>query len=169
MKFSVCAALIGAFVAFGASAQAVTYDWSFTSASVSGGGTLDTNVPVGPAQIVGISGTWGGNAITGLIAPGGFFNDNTLLALTPSTALTFNGFSFDVSGVPVEVFFCMPMDGCLLASYAAEIQDSRRILGTFSISPALMATPIPTALPLFASGLGFLGWAVRRRRQKQIA
>jgi hypothetical protein len=31
---------------------------------------------------------------------------------------------------------------------------------------AVATTPIPAALPLFASGLGILGWAARRKRQK---
>ena len=30
-------------------------------------------------------------------------------------------------------------------------------------------TPIPAALPLFASGLGMLGWVARRRKKKAIA
>jgi hypothetical protein len=31
------------------------------------------------------------------------------------------------------------------------------------------ATPLPAAFPLFATGLGVLGWAARRRKQKQLA
>jgi hypothetical protein len=31
------------------------------------------------------------------------------------------------------------------------------------------ATPIPAALPLFATGLGILGWGARRRTQKKLA
>ena len=33
----------------------------------------------------------------------------------------------------------------------------------------LNATPIPAALPLFATGLGVLGWAARRRKRKTVA
>jgi PEP-CTERM motif-containing protein len=33
----------------------------------------------------------------------------------------------------------------------------------------ITATPLPATLPLLASGLGFLGWAARRRKQKQVA
>jgi hypothetical protein len=42
------------------------------------------------------------------------------------------------------------------------------VITDFSIVPLTQA-PVPAALPLFASGLGILGWAGRRRRQKQVA
>jgi hypothetical protein len=169
MKLSVCVALVGVLVSFGTAAQAATYNWSFTSPLASGSGTLDTNVPVGPAQIVGISGVWDSNAITGLLAPNTFgANDNTLLALTPSAALTVPGLSFAVSGTSVNIFSCTEAD----ASFCSPSGDYRFIdsfasasTGTFSVS----ATPIPAALPLFASALAIIGWAARRRNQKQIA
>jgi len=38
-----------------------------------------------------------------------------------------------------------------------------------NISATVATTPIPAALPLFASGLGILGWVARRRRKTAIA
>jgi hypothetical protein len=41
---------------------------------------------------------------------------------------------------------------------------------SFSIEEAAAApTPLPATLPLFATGLGVLGWAARRRKQRQRA
>jgi hypothetical protein len=38
--------------------------------------------------------------------------------------------------------------------------------GSDSLTVEALATPLPTALPLFASGAAFLGWLARRRRNK---
>jgi hypothetical protein len=56
-----------------------------------------------------------------------------------------------------------PGDGFIMTAYSdAEIVGS----GT---SAAVAATPIPAALPLFASGLGVIGLFARRRKQKAAA
>ena len=45
-------------------------------------------------------------------------------------------------------------------------QGATAAQGTFTITgPALAATPLPAALPLFAGGLGFLGYLTRRRKR----
>jgi probable HAF family extracellular repeat protein len=59
--------------------------------------------------------------------------------------------------------------------YALGINNSGQIVGVglnplgqmngFLLSP----TPLPAALPLFASGLGIMGWLARRRKQKAAA
>src|SRR4051812_8243517 len=162
MKFSVCVALICAVMSVGTPAQAVTYDWSFSSGIGSGSGTFNTATPVGPAQIVGISGTWNGNTISSLLAPGGFLsNDNTLLALTPSIALDFGGFSFAANGLDVNIFFCTSANSrpcSAVGDYWFQDRNDVLSVGAFNVVPALTATPVPAALPLFLSGLGFLGW-----------
>jgi uncharacterized protein DUF4082 len=51
---------------------------------------------------------------------------------------------------------------------ASQIDDSR----TMFVGPnfdTVATTPIPAALPLFAAGLGIIGWAARRRKRLRFA
>jgi hypothetical protein len=40
---------------------------------------------------------------------------------------------------------------------------------TGTVGATLSTTPLPAALPLFATGLGLMGWLSRRRKQKELA
>src|SRR5208282_683747 len=71
--------LVGAFALIGApSAFADTFTWSYSSGTDLGSGTFTaTNLGGGVELITGITGTWDGSAITGLLAPGNFPTPNT--------------------------------------------------------------------------------------------
>ena len=165
---SVCAAFAIAFISLGTgvSAQAATYNWSFDcQAAISsciGSGTLETSPAIGPALLTGIQGKWGGATITGPITPGGYFgNDNLILALTPTTALTFNGIAFTAGGSSVNLFYSGGEYNFIDSSAAIGT-------GTFTVSE----TPIPAALPLLASGLAVLvlfGWHRKREAVAKLA
>ncbi len=161
------AALVVAIVSIGAitSAHAVHYDWSFVgdSAAHSGTGFLTTDAATttaGPAvNITGFFGLFGGNSITGLLAPDTYAqNDNTLLALSPTIELTLGGVSFIVGDLTYNIW----SDGGLDRLYT--LSD-----GVFTVSARLAEMPIPGALPLFATGLGALGLITYRRKRKQAA
>lgn len=57
------------------------------------------------------------------------------------------------------------------AVYASGYIVANRLAAFFATEADLTATatPLPAALPLFASALGFLGWAARRRKQRHVA
>jgi hypothetical protein len=81
--------------------------------------------------------------------PPSIVDGNGLLARTAGLALSING--------PDGIGLFSDVDGRLVELY----------LGSWT--EAAVATPLPAALPLFATGLGVLGWAARRRKQKQLA
>ena len=139
----------------------MTYDWSFVCAlgGCAGNGTLDTNVTIGPAQVTNIQGTWDGTAITGLTSFEGI--DNTILALSPGIALDDEGLSFvTADDLDVNLYYNTSQ-----GEYYYVAIDNTTSSGTFSISP----TPIPAALPVFASGLGAFGLLSLRRKRKAAA
>ena len=67
-------------------ALATTYLWYFfcnNGEQCSGSGTITTDKPIGPAQVIGMSGTILGEEIRGLFAPDGWWrNDNQVISLT---------------------------------------------------------------------------------------
>jgi hypothetical protein len=168
---AICVAFVATFISLGAgiSARADTYDWSFVcdigNAGCIGGGTLDTNVAIGPATVTSISGTWGGNPITSLIPPGGYtINDNIINALSPAIELNLGGISFVVGAINWNIYY---------SGSAASDQwlssNGRGGDGVFTVTERPSEVPLSGALPLFGTGLaalGLLGW---RRKRKQAA
>jgi hypothetical protein len=49
--------------------------------------------------------------------------------------------------------------------YDNELQEAA---GTITSALAPSATPLPAALPLFAGGLGFVGFLTRRKKRKTL-
>ena len=166
-------ALLGSVVLLGLAAgqaNAATYNWVFDCASVScsGSGSLETNVPAGPAAIVtSITGLWGGNAIIGLSALNGLGNNDNKLVSPVNPVLTNNGITFSTASIFVNLF----RSGVTTGVAWLVNTNNFGLAGTsgegisFSITPA-PAVPIPAALPLFAAGLGAMGLMSRRKKRK---
>jgi hypothetical protein len=57
-------------------------------------------------------------------------------------------------------------NGFLAALYAVEGDPDHSVWGT-NTSDVASATPLPAALPLFAGGLGFVGYLTRRKKRAQ--
>jgi hypothetical protein len=177
-KSTLAAAIAAMVLVLGGSAQAVVipipteaFGWSYTGTLWSGGGTLtigaldptnSLNSPPG-YDITAITGEWNGNTITGLLAPGTCCsspaNDNILYL---------SGSYFDLAGMAFgdnigdQVNIYDPQGVVVIMNQ--NFGDT----GNFTLT----ATPLPAALPLFASGLGamgLLGWRRKRKNTTAIA
>jgi len=83
---------------------------------------------------------------------------NSLWSNLNLPAVTFTGFNQTL----MQIVFFKPGSG-----FGTDLQVLANI-HTFTIEPAVTPTPLPAALPLFATGLGALGLVAYRRRRKKI-
>jgi len=171
-------------------ANAATFNWTYTSVATlcgdesscgteSGSGSLTTSAA---GLINQFTGTFDGFTIIAVQPVGGYgSNDNVLNSSEPyldssgvsfqvsDPALTADGGVFDIAIVSYYTDGSMP--GCSVADCYGTFNDSYSILnstGDFTIS-AVSATPLPAALPLFATGLGAMGLLGWRRKRKSAA
>jgi hypothetical protein len=156
-------------------AAATTYDFSFTDQSYEASGTLTTGAASnGGYLITAITGTFSENAgstdtaITGLLTPGTCCsappNDNILFY--PGTPyLDYNGFAFSISGDEINIGYDINSDTYGIVNERDTIGDNG---GSFTVNP-ISTTPLPAALPMFAGGLGMVGFLARRKKQKALA
>jgi hypothetical protein len=149
-------------------ASAATFDFSFSGGGYSGSGAFTSSDTSSPFLITGISGSvsdpnvnsGAASAITGLGSFGG--PDNLLRS--PQPYMDFNGISFDTASAGYNVFF----SGFVYEVFASTGGPSFD-LDVLTVTQEV-ATPLPAALPLFATGiggLGLLGW--RRKWKAQTA
>jgi len=142
-----------------ARASGLTWNWSW-SGSITGSGTLTTDaLSNGSYLITGMSGTWDGNSISGLLAPGTCCsapaNDNLLLAGSPQ--LDLGGLAFSSNSTDINLYYDSYGGG-----YFENSPDVSYSSGTFSAT--LASVPEPGTLALLAAGLLGLGFVVRRRK-----
>jgi hypothetical protein len=163
-----------AFQVHGASAATVDFDISVTcpTCSVTGGNTnvlVTTPEPTpGEYLVTGFIGSVGGFP-TSIIPPGGWSNTNgkndNILFFPANPAffevgglgILVNGLQTDIScnGTACAVLYSDPSNPAVPDGLTHPITDMR-----------VTATPLPAALPLFASGavaIGFLGWLKKRK------
>jgi hypothetical protein len=147
------------------SANAMPFDWSYSDGGSNvGSGTLDATLQSGNEYLVtSMSGTAEGFAITGFFSPGGFAGNDDLIFSPSSQQLDESGISFAISnGDLINLFAEGPFEYLFFAPGGGE--DETVI--TFSATPeGATATPLPATLPLFAGGLGFVGYLAKRRKQ----
>jgi hypothetical protein len=133
-------------------------------------GSVSTGLNGPGYNVTGITGTFDGSEITGLL---GFAvccrspaNNNILYSSEPFLDLAGVGFAVGIKNV--NLFF---EDSYLaLVSTDSNVTSELSGPGTFTVTP-ITQTPLPGALPLFASGLsalGLLGWW-RKRKDKAFA
>jgi hypothetical protein len=75
------------------------------------------------------------------------------------------GFSGAIGGDRLLSISLGGLGGYVFTDYASVGLDT---LGSVSISPAVSATPLPTTLPLLATGLGALGLLGWWRKRKMV-
>ena len=154
-------------------ASAATYTFSFTGSGGGpvGAGTLTTgNVvnAVGGFDILGVTGVFDGNVISGLIinpnqpmftSPGGFTYDNVLF---PTGPLVFSryGIAF-TAGSAINIFDSAADGGAPPAgSPYGLITPAAATFGSFSIA----AVPEPATWFTMIAGFGLIGNTMRQRR-----
>jgi hypothetical protein len=167
-----------------ASAQSLTWDWSFTD-TVSGGidsgsGTFTTAALSGASyQVTAVSGTWDSATIAGLIAAGGYAGNDNLL-LSGATQLDEPGISFAVNGPAqqVNLAYITPGDGAVSTGYVVGATNlaggcvntgcvPTSSFGTFTATraPEIDPTSAGGGLALLVGGLLVL----RDRKQQGVA
>jgi hypothetical protein len=172
-----------------ANGNATTFNWSITENGITlGSGSLDANPTGGgptTANLVdAMSGTFNGQTV-GLLATGAYAGNNNQV-FYPDTGsppagvqLDFNGLGFTANGSFYNVYYdpnstgtysCGVVGYCLVgpgsSSDPVGANDPTQVVD-FSLTTGTV-TPLPAALPLFATGLagiGLLGW--RRKRKAQ--
>lgn len=169
-----CAAVIS--VSLAGVANASTYDYVFSAGSYSAVGTLTTGATAfdGGFLITDMTGSFspdGGVSEYALtLAPLGTFpqfNDNLLFYPGNPPYLDFNGLAFDADGEEWNVFYATTAEGGDNA-YVLFIENESFVEsfdGSFTVAPAVSATPLPATLPLLAGGLCIIGFLAHRRKR----
>ena len=155
-------------------ANATPFDWSYTDGGSNvGNGTLNADLVSGVEySVVSISGTANGQNILGPF----FFDGSDQLVFSPAARVVDSlGVGFQVADgtllnfyeddglySPGNPFYCGAVY-CLIGQSGPAVA-----LTDLTITPA-SETPLPAALPLFATGLGALGLLGRRRKRKTAA
>ena len=140
-------------------AHAATFIFGFGNGYDTASGVLTTtDSATDPLTITGITGTFDGNAITSLIAPGGYAaNDNLLNRSAPY--LNVNGFSFVANGINQNIYYSAPEYYTLNGIQPATA-------GTFSLRE-VAAVPEPATWAMMLTGFLGIGGAIRYRKRKQ--
>jgi hypothetical protein len=144
-----------------ADAAPVLWDWTYFSSLYSGSGTLTTDGVGNPQTIETFTGTWNGEAITGLLVPGNIGGNDNLLAATPPQ-MDGSGVSFSTSSDQFNIFRVDPVN------YGAFGFNSLFDNGTgqFSATPVNTAPEPATGIVLIALVPGL--FIVARRRNRTV-
>jgi hypothetical protein len=179
------ASALGLLAPLPASAATVTLDWSvsgYGSGTITAGPATATHSGHTGYVATSVTGTWLGSSIT-LIPPPDFKNDN--LVYNPVTAspsgvafLDTEGVAFDFGPVDFGFVAAAVLYATSAGAYhAASVTggptcffigkncNTKTAAATVTLASAA-ATPLPTSLPLFASGAAVVGLVARRRKKK---
>jgi PEP-CTERM motif len=162
-------------LAFGLNASAETFSFSMSGVSDSGGGTVTASTTGTPGEflVTGISGTFDGSAISGVLAPGVYapvfpiLSDNLIYYPSTTGEVDFNGLTFDTaSGNDVDLYYAYlggpPVTGPFYLLGESQGGGELDQLTSFTLTPT-SPTPEPSSFLLLGSGLLSLAGMVRRR------
>jgi hypothetical protein len=153
---AVAAVALAAAGTTGSAHASLLWDFSFTGSGYTATGTLTTDLESsGSYLITGVSGTFDGHAITGLLAVNADDGNDNLLFPAP-TFLDVLGFAFSVAS-PGPSPVAIGAEGGSFSVYVGHSAPT----GNFT---AALAAPEPASVGLFGAGLAGLGLLRRRRR-----
>jgi hypothetical protein len=150
--FAACALALVGVSANRANASTVTFDWTLS----------------GPAASLG-GGTIGGSTITGLTTADG--SDN-LIFPSGTAPLDTKGLAFTAGGETIDIFSFFAEGSPPSGNAFGEIvfgSSSGFGVGTFSLSPAVSATPLPPTWTMMLSGLLGLALVLYRKEKRGTA
>ena len=193
VKFSGAAAL-GIIVSMSlslVSARADTvYTWTLSGDGLTGTGTISLNDTAAGSKTDPTDGTFSSfvaDAITGSITGGANMGtitgvttgDQANNQVTPNAPndVTFEGHVVDNFGLDIaftDGIYNLSADAAVPSEYVLAAVDGTAAATfspvTFALTPdSVSTTPLPGALPLFAGGLGFVGYLTRRKKRAQLA
>lgn len=152
-----------------APASAAQYIFNFTAAGQNGSGTLTTSDATFASRgyaaqtITGITGTYNGSNITGLIA--GLFGSDNLYYVTGPSFLDGSGLGFGtVAQNQVNLFY---QDSA--PSYRVNTLNPFGSVFVSASSSAVAAVPEPATWALMLVGFGGIGFAMRRKQTPRLA
>ena len=155
-------------------ANATPFVWSYTDGGSNvGNGTLSADLVSGDEYLVtSISGTANGQNVLGpfvfagsdqfVFSPAARVVDRNGVGFQIADGTLLNFYEDDGGYLSSSPFFCGAVY-CLIGNSLPAVA-----LTDLTITPA-SETPLPAALPLFASGLGAMGLLARRRKRKAAA
>jgi hypothetical protein len=150
----------------GGAAGATTFDWSYAGTFYDASGTIQATFVSGVEyQVTSLTGTDDfGNMLTG---PNAALTADNLLyygpGVTPPDQIDIFGIGFVVTGPDAgDAKFYNYLGVTDLLGACGGVCDPFIDAGNFSVSE----TPLPAALPLFAGGLGMVGFLARRGKRK---
>jgi hypothetical protein len=173
---AIAVTIVSAVLQSSAHAATLTFDWSWDGGGggygeFTGQGTLTANTTTNPNVdiVTSISGTWS--------APHNFAGAETLALSTYNFAdnLIYPSSSslLDVHGIAIEL--SNGADVSILLTNSSNLPEyftydtyGTESFGSFSLTQ-VSSSPLPAALPLFATGLGALGLLGWRRKRKNAA
>lgn len=142
--------------------QAAVYDWTYSNGTDVGSGTLTTDDGNPAALMTDITGTFDALSITGVVAPGDYFNDNKIVS--PDPYLTINGIAFYAGDNTYDIYYYDSDNPGYYTHGDPTNAAEPDVAGTFTLTPASIPEPMSLAL----LGLGVTGVAVARRRQTPV-
>jgi len=152
-----------------AQASTVVFDWTLTGPAASlggvplpGSGTITAITGTGGEVVTAITGTIGGVAITGLTT---FNGSDDLIFPSGTTFVDTKGLTFTTAtGQQIDIFSFFAEGSPPSGNAYGEIASPGGFgVGTFDLTAQ---TPLPAALPLYAAGLGVVGFVARRKKRR---